>query len=85
MQALKKHGVNIPEVIALVAFNNDAIGKMVEPKLTIVNYPGLNMDENAARNLINSLRRVSSVRYKNTIIVRSERIIRKSSLRKTKP
>jgi len=85
MQTLKEHGVNIPEDIALVGFNNDAIGKMVEPKLTTVNYPGLDMGEIAARNLINSLRGVSSVRYTNTIIVRSELIIRKSSLRKTKP
>ena len=33
MQTLKEHGINIPEDIAIVGFNNDAISKIVEPQL----------------------------------------------------
>jgi LacI family transcriptional regulator len=40
------------------------------------------MGEIAARNLINHLKGVSNIKNTNTIVVRSELIIRKSSLRK---
>jgi LacI family transcriptional regulator len=82
MQTLKQHGIRIPEDIAIVGFNNDAISKIVEPQLTTIHYPGIDMGEIAARNLINHLRGLSNIRHTQTIIVRSELIIRKSSLKK---
>lgn len=85
MQTLKEHGVNIPEDIAIVGFNNDPISKIVEPQLTTIDYPGIDMGEIAARNLINHLKGVSNIKHTQTIVVRSELIVRKSSLRKGKP
>jgi LacI family transcriptional regulator len=82
MQTLKEHGVRIPEDIAIVGFNNDAISKIVEPQLTTINYPGIDIGEIAARNLIAHLKGDSKINQTNTIIVKSELIIRKSSLRK---
>jgi len=82
MQTLKEHGIKIPEDIAIVGFNNDAISKIVEPQLTTIHYPGMNMGEIAARNLINHLRGISNISHTKTIVVRSELIIRKSSLKK---
>jgi LacI family transcriptional regulator len=82
MQTLKDHGINIPEDIAIVGFNNDAISKIVEPKLTTINYPGIDMGEIVARNLINHLKGISNIKDTNTIVVRSDLIIRKSSLKK---
>jgi LacI family transcriptional regulator len=82
MQTLKDYGIRIPEDIAVVGFNNDAISKIVEPQLTTVHYPGMDMGEIAARNLISHLRGVSNIKHTNTIVVRSELIIRKSSLKK---
>ncbi|HKP31325.1 MAG TPA: LacI family DNA-binding transcriptional regulator [Chitinophagaceae bacterium] len=82
MRTLKEHGVSIPDDIAVVGFNNDAIGKLIEPALTTINYPGKDMGEIAARNLINHLKVISDIHKTNTIIVRSELIIRKSSLKK---
>lgn len=82
MQTLKEHGVRIPEDIAVVGFNNDAISKIIEPKLTTIHYPGIDMGEIAARNLINHLKGISNINHTNTIVVRSELIIRKSSLKK---
>jgi LacI family transcriptional regulator len=84
MQTLKEHGVRIPEDIAIVGFNNDVIGKIVEPNLTTVHYPGIDMGEIAARNLINHLKGISNIKHTQTIVVRSELIIRKSSLKKQK-
>ena len=81
MRTLKEHGVNIPNDIAIVGFNNDAIGKLIEPALTTINYPGIDLGQIAARNLINHLNGVSNIHQTNTIIVRSELIVRKSSLR----
>lgn len=84
MQTLKEYGVKIPEDIAVVGFNNDAISKIVEPQLTTIHYPGMDMGEIAARNLINHLRGLSNIKQTNTIVVRSELIVRHSSLKKQK-
>jgi len=65
-----------------VGFNNDAISKIIEPQLTTIDYPGIELGEIAARNLIGHLLGVSNIKTTNTIVVRSDLIIRKSSLRK---
>jgi LacI family transcriptional regulator len=82
MRTLKEHDIKIPEDIAVVGFNNDSIGKLIEPALTTINYPGIDMGEIAARNLVNHLKGISDIHQTNTIIVRSELIVRKSSLKK---
>lgn len=82
LQTLKEKGVRIPEDIAIVGFNNDAISKIVEPQLSTINYPGIDMGEIAARNLIGHLKGETNLLQTNTIIVKSELIIRKSSLKR---
>lgn len=82
MRTLKEHGIKIPEDIAIVGFNNDAIGNLVEPALTTINYPGIDVGEVAARNLINHLKGIGNIQNMNTIIIRSNLIIRKSSVKK---
>lgn len=84
MQTLKDYGIRIPEDIAIVGFNNDAISKIVEPQLTTIHYPGIDMGEIAARNLINHLQGLSNIKHTQTIVVRSELIVRKSSLKNPK-
>jgi LacI family transcriptional regulator len=83
IRTLKEHGVVIPDDIAIVGFNNDAIGKLIEPALTTINYPGRDMGEIVARNLILHLQGISKIQQTKTIIVNSGLIIRKSSLKKT--
>jgi LacI family transcriptional regulator len=83
MQTLKENGIRIPQDIAVVGFNNDTISKIVEPQLTTINYPGIDIGEIAARNLIDHLKGKSNISQTNTIVVKSELIIRKSSLRKS--
>lgn len=82
MLALKKAGVRIPDDIAFVGFNNDPVSQVVEPNLSTINYPGYEMGEVAARHLINHLNGVSPIHNTNTIILRSEFIVRSSSLKK---
>ena len=81
MIALKQSGIRIPEDIAFVGFNNDPVSKVIEPNLTTINYPGYEMGEVAARNLINHLNGTGNIHSTNTILLRSELIIRASSLR----
>src|SRR5438270_13835438 len=82
MQTLIEHGIRVPQDIAIVGFNNDVISKMVDPKLTTINYPGIEMGEIAARNLINHLSGTANIKLTKTIVVRSELLIRASSLKK---
>lgn len=77
--ALKQSGIRIPEDIAVVGFNNDSVATVVEPNLSTINYPGYEMGEVAARNLIDHLNGVSILTTTNTIILRSEFIARASS------
>ncbi len=81
MRTLKENGIRIPEDIAIVGFNNDAICTLIEPALTTINYPGIDVGEVAARNLINHLKGIGNIQNTNTIIIRSNLIIRKSSLK----
>ena len=84
MRTLKEHGLKIPEDIAIVGFNNDAISTLIEPSLTTINYPGINIGEVAAHNLINHLKGIGNLANTNTIIIRSNLVIRKSSVKKLK-
>lgn len=81
MLNLKEHGIKVPEDIAIVGFNNDAISKLVEPKLTTIDYPGVDMGEIVARNLIEHLKGESGNNPSSTSIVRTKLIIRESSLK----
>lgn len=80
MLILKQH-IRVPEDIAVVGFNNDAIGHLVEPALTTINYPGEEMGEVAARVLIDHLKGVGNVDQISTIIINSGLVVRKSSLK----
>jgi LacI family transcriptional regulator len=82
MRVLKQNGIKIPQDIAIAGFNNDPITRVVEPNLTTVNYPGYEMGIIAATSLINHLDGVSNILTTNKIVVKSELIIRESSLRK---
>ncbi|TDW99114.1 LacI family DNA-binding transcriptional regulator [Dinghuibacter silviterrae] len=79
MLALKQAGIRIPGDIAFAGFNNDPVSTVVEPNLTTINYPGYEMGETAARHLINHLNGNASMHIANTILLRSELIVRASS------
>lgn len=82
MQVLKDAGYCIPEDMAIVGFNNDLITRIVEPNLSTINYPGQEMGEIVAHHLVNHLEGIAPLTITNTIIIRSELIVRGSSLRK---
>ena len=79
MLEMKQAGIRIPEDIAVVGFNNDPVSKVIEPNLTTINYSGYEMGEVAAGNLINHLNGTSNIQTTNTLVLRSEFIVRASS------
>ncbi len=81
MQTLKDAGVRIPEDIAIVGFNNDVVSRIIQPKLTTINYPGFQVGEIACRQLINHLNGVDNADLTKTIYVNSTLIVRESSQR----
>lgn len=84
MQALKDKGIRVPQDVAIVGFNNDIIGKVVSPKLTTIDYPGFEMGQIAARTLIGHLKGLWDMNVTSTMIIKSELIVRESSLKKGK-
>jgi LacI family transcriptional regulator len=84
MQVLKDANFNIPGDIRIVGFNNDLITTLVEPKLTTINYPGHEMGEIVAHAIVNHLEGKAPMTVTSTIIVKSELIIRQSSLKNSK-
>lgn len=82
MIALMKAGIQIPKDIAFIGFNNDPVSTIIEPNLTTIDYPGFEMGVAAATNLINHLTGVVPLHSTDTIVLRSELIIRASSKRK---
>jgi len=81
LTTLKTAGIRIPEDIAIAGFNNDPISQLVEPKLTTVNYPGMEMGETVAKLLIDHLNENKSISESNQIILRAELLIRESTLK----
>ncbi len=81
MIKLKEAGIRIPTDIAFAGFNNDPISKIIEPNLTTVNYSGYDIGEAAVTTLINHLNGISSIKTTNSIILRSDLIVRESSLK----
>jgi LacI family transcriptional regulator len=79
MVAIRQMGIQIPKDIAFVGFNNDPVSTVVEPNLTTINYPGYEMGQLAARSLIDHLNGTSNIHSTNTILLRSELVIRDSS------
>jgi LacI family transcriptional regulator len=84
IQVFKEKGIKVPEDIAVVGFNNDTISIIIEPKLSTINYPGMAIGEVAATHLIQQLQGVNVNSNTNSIVLKSDLIIRESSLKKDK-
>ncbi|MDP9079195.1 MAG: LacI family transcriptional regulator [Bacteroidota bacterium] len=80
---IKKAGLHVPGDIAVAGFNNDQMACVVEPHLTTIDYKGFEMGEFAARMIINHLANPGELQNTHSLILRSELIIRESSLKKS--
>ncbi|WP_069659784.1 LacI family DNA-binding transcriptional regulator [Arcticibacter eurypsychrophilus] len=82
LKKLKQAGIKIPEDMAIVGFNNDTTSRITDPALSTINYPGQEMGEAVATNLINCLSNKDISAKAQTIVLKSELIVRESSFRR---
>lgn len=80
---LKNEGIRVPEDIAVVGFNNVHISRVIDPGLTTIHYPGMEMGEVAASTLIELLDK-DEPKVTKTVVLDHQLIVRESSLRKKK-
>lgn len=78
---MKRAGYRIPEDMAVVGFNDDPISKVVEPNLTTVHYPAMEMGEIAVQTIISHLEGNLNVNQGSAVVLRSEMVVRESSMR----
>ncbi|MDO6430333.1 LacI family DNA-binding transcriptional regulator [Flavitalea sp. BT771] len=81
IRTFQDNGVRVPEDMAVVGFNNEVIGRLIKPTLTTINYPGKEMGEAAARNLVNHLKGLGNIGSISTLTIRADLIVRQSSLK----
>lgn len=79
MHIIRQTGLRIPEDIAILGFNNEEVGKFIEPSLSTIDQPAHEMGTMAAELLINHIHHPEFSREER--IVKSKLIVRTSSLR----
>ncbi|ANW95224.1 LacI family transcriptional regulator [Wenyingzhuangia fucanilytica] len=79
IQFFKKEGLKIPDDIAIVGFNNDTISAVIEPGLTTVNQPDVEMGIIASSLLIELIKKTIESPAEHSKTLGTELIIRQSS------
>ncbi len=82
LSILKENGYRVPHDVAIVGFNNDLIARVTDPPITTVHYPGFQMGQIAARNILSYITGQSDIAISSTVILNAELIVRQSSLKK---
>lgn len=76
---LKAHGLRVPDDIAVVGFNDHPVSRIVDPNLTTDRSPWTMTGELAARSLINHLNGAADIMLTQTILLRSDLVVREST------
>jgi len=79
MKYLTDKGVKIPEDIAIVGFSNEPISTVINPALTTINQPGIEMGKAATELLLKHITKENGALDAQTIIMDSNLIERQSS------
>ncbi len=80
MHVLKKSGLNIPQDIAVLGFNNENMCQFVEPSLSSIDHPAKDMGAAAAEILLNHIRHQDLKPERR--LIKSKLVIRESTLNK---
>lgn len=77
MLAAKERGLNIPEDLAIIGFNNEPVDELLEPSLTSIDQPAYEMGLEAAQLIFN---KINNTPKEHTLkVLKSELIIRNST------
>lgn len=82
IKCAKSRGVNIPEKLAIIGFNNDPISSIIDPELSTVTHPAVKMGITAAKKILNHLRSNKKEDITEITFLNTEVLIRESSKRK---
>lgn len=80
MKEIKKHGLKIPDDIALVGFTDEFHSTVVEPTLTSVTHPTLEMGQEAANLFFQQIE--NGKKRNKQIVLKTELVVRESSLKR---
>lgn len=78
LKSARQYGINCPEELGLIGFNDDLISSVMEPALSTVRIPIFEMGRQAAKMLIRGIQHEFTGRNR---IVPAELVIRQSSMR----
>lgn len=84
MQAIKSHGLKIPDDIAIVGFSNWFFSSLMDPPLSSVDQPGFEMGQEAAKLLIRQIEKQDKDDQDidpETKVLKTRLVIRESSLK----
>ena len=76
---LQNNNILIPDEIALVGFSNNPNTALVRPRLTTVSQPAFEIGKTAATLLLQRLKSSAEQRTPETIVLKTELVIRESS------
>jgi LacI family transcriptional regulator len=79
LSALQKKGIRVPKDMAIAGYGNDPVGMATHPTLTTIRYPGRQAGESAVHHLVERLNCASASKLLDTIVLKSELVIRESS------
>ena len=79
MHGLKKSGLKIPGDVAVMGFNNERFGQFVEPSLSTIDLPAVQMGTAAAEMLFTQLR--DPAQRGGKMLIKSKLVIRESTRR----
>lgn len=81
MKEIKKHGLKIPEDIALVGFTDEFHSTVVEPSLTSITHPTFEMGKQAANLFFQIIQKEANFNHK--VVLKTDLIVRESSVKKS--
>ena len=76
---LKEANIKIPEQVSIIGFSNNPITEMVDPSLTTVEQPSMEMGRKAAQLLIDQIEGRQIALKSKLLIVDTKLIVRKSA------
>lgn len=82
IQCAKKRGVNVPEELAVIGFNNDPISYIIDPNLSTITHPAEKMGQASAEIILKHLKfPKKSEEAKEITFLNTEVLVRESSKR----
>lgn len=82
MLACKSAGLRVPEDVGIVGFSNWQFCSMIDPSLSSVAQPGFNMGAKATEILLDLVeKKIQLNEFSNSVVLETELLIRKSSVR----